>query len=118
MSLNPFRSFGTRVAALTTAGVVGAYALGAFPAAAQQAFKCEDAVKIANGIVRDYKGKLSPDFIRSFVRFSDSNCDLQTTFSRVDGTSDEQAFKEFRVRLVALRKTADAAQSRGSLAKN
>lgn len=113
MSLNPFRSFGTRAAALATAGVLAANAMGLFAASAQQQQQtaltekqCSDAISIANAVVQSHKGKLSKELIDSFVKFGKSNCDLNTDW-KLMGRTDEQAFGEFRVRLVALR-SADA----------
>lgn len=97
---------------LSTAAFIGSSILGAFPAAAQQtgtpftAQQCSDAISIANAIVQKNKGKISRELIESFVAFAQSKCDLKTQFTRVDGTADEDAFGEFRLKLVALRTTA------------
>lgn len=69
--------------------------------------QCEKAISISTGILTKYRGKISADLAQSFGRFRDSKCDLKTEFTRVKGTSDEEAFGEFRVLLIAL-KTADA----------
>lgn len=103
MSL-PTTSFRTGATALTTAAVIG---LSAFGAAAQQqsaltAKQCSDAISIANAVVQSHKGKLSQELVESFVRFGKSNCDLNTDW-KLMGKADEQAFGEFRLRLVALR---------------
>jgi hypothetical protein len=97
-------------AAIRVVAVLGALACFSFQACAQTgqpftAKQCSDAISIANAVVQSYKGQLSKDLIDSFVRFGRSNCDLSTTFTRIEGTSDEKAFGEFRVRLVALRMT-------------
>jgi hypothetical protein len=78
----------------------------AFPAAAQQALspaQCRDAISISTQIMTRYRGKISADLAQSFGKFGDSKCDLQTAFTRKEGTADEQAFGEFRVKLIALR---------------
>jgi hypothetical protein len=87
-----------------------ATAAAVFPAAAQTALtpqQCEKAISISTGILTKYRGKISADLARSFGRFRESKCDLKTDFTRVQGTSDDDAFGEFRVLLIAL-KTADA----------
>jgi hypothetical protein len=80
--------------------------LGAFPAAAEQAFtpkQCENAIAISTSILDKYKGRISEKLVSSFGRFRDSHCDLATPFTRIEGTADDQAFGEFRLKLIALR---------------
>jgi hypothetical protein len=69
---------------------------------------CEDAIKIGDGVIERHKGRVSPQFINSFVAFGRSACDLNTPFVRVEGTADEQAFGEYRVQLIALKMTSAA----------
>jgi hypothetical protein len=73
---------------------------------------CSDAIKIGDAIIRRYEGRVSPQFIDSFVAFGRSACDLSIVFVRVDGTADEQAFGEYRVRLIALKMDAASKSSR------
>jgi hypothetical protein len=68
--------------------------------------QCEKAISVSTGILTKYRGRISVDLAQSFGRFRDSKCDLKTEFTRVKGTSDDEAFGEFRVLLIAL-KTAD-----------
>lgn len=106
----PTTSFRNGAKALTTAAIIGLSALGSFPAAAQQALlpaeQCRNAIIISNAIKDRYNGRLSAKLIASFGQFRDSNCDLNTPFTRVEGTADEDAFGEFRLKLIVLRRTA------------
>jgi hypothetical protein len=65
--------------------------------------QCRDAISIATHLMTKYRGRISEQLARSFGRFRDSNCDLGTDFTRVEGTSDDEAFGEFRLRLIVLR---------------
>ena len=94
-------------ATLTAASVVGAI----FPAAAQQAFsqqQCRDAQVIGNAIMQRYA--ISDRLAGSYRRFIGSGCDMNTDWELVTPV-DQQAFGEYRIRLVALR-TADARGSK------
>ena len=90
----------------------GLFIAAAFPAAGQQVSapftqrQCEDAKSIIISLLTKYRGRISSELAQSFGAFATSNCDLGTNFVRTNAT-DEQAFGELRVRLVALR-TADA----------
>ena len=83
-----------------------------YPAAAQQVAltpqQCRDAIIIAGAIKDRFAGKMSVQLIDSFARFRDSNCDLDTNFVR-ETPADNEAFKEFRLRLIAMR-TADVSK--------
>jgi len=88
--------------------------LAAFPVNAQQQValtskQCEDAVSISTAIMTKYRGQISEKLARSFGQFRDSKCDLGTPFTRVEGTADDKAFGEFRLKLIALR-TADVSR--------
>jgi hypothetical protein len=65
--------------------------------------QCRDAISISTGIINKYGKEISSKFADSFVAFANSNCDLDTPFTRVEGTKDEDAFGEFRLRIIALR---------------
>lgn len=82
----------------------------AFPAAAQQVAltpeQCRNAISISSSIMEKYRGRISEKFANSLGRFRDTGCDLNTQFTRVDGTKDNEAFGEFRLLLVALRTAA------------
>jgi hypothetical protein len=80
--------------------VIAATAQKGHPFTAQQ---CREAIIISDAIKRKYAGRISEKLVASFARFRDSNCDLSTPFTRVEGTSDDQAYGEFRVRLIAMR---------------
>jgi hypothetical protein len=109
-----------RTARSLTAGALMSLA-AAYPAAAQQAGtpftakQCSDAVSIATVLVEKNKDSISRALVDSFVRFSRSNCDLNTDWE-LAGQADERIFGEFRVRLVALR-SADLNRS-PALARN
>jgi hypothetical protein len=92
--------------AVATIGLLAAS--GAFGAAAQTGAplttkQCSDAISISTAIMTKYRGRISEKLARSFGQFRDSNCDLKTTFTRVEGTADDAAFGEFRLKLIALR---------------
>jgi hypothetical protein len=65
--------------------------------------QCRDALSIATQVLTKYRGRISAKLVQSFGQFRESNCDLGTSFVRVEGTADDEAFSEFRVRLIALR---------------
>jgi hypothetical protein len=93
---------GLAMGALALAGAVSA-------ATAQQQIaltpqQCSQAQDIAYSLMKKYK--ISPRLAASFRNFRLSNCDMKTVFER-DTDTDEKAFGEFRLRLIALR-TADA----------
>ena len=110
MSLHP--NLNWRNAAFA-ALVAGTSVLSGFSAAAQQASltseQCQNAISISTQIMTKYRGQISDKLARSFGQFRDSKCDLSTPFTRVEGTADEKAFGEFRLKLIALR-TADASR--------
>jgi hypothetical protein len=107
MALHPNRTW--RNAAFA-AVVAGSSLLAGFSAAAQQTAltneQCQNAISISTQIMTKYRGQISEKLAKSFGQFRDSKCDLSTSFSRVEGTADEKAFGEFRLKLIALR-TAD-----------
>jgi hypothetical protein len=113
MALNPSTTVINRrtAFALGALAFVGPAILGMFPAAAQQTSlppkQCEDAISISTAIMTKYQGRISAKLADSFGRFRDSRCDLGTQFTRVEGTADEVAFGEFRVRLIAMRTAAN-----------
>src|SRR2546423_10324228 len=113
MSLHPFRSFGTRTAALATAGVLAATAIGAFPAAAQQALSrddCRTANVIATEIYGAFKtrGGLSTEFTGGINAWLDGGC-AGTIKTKVVLQNDEAAAKILAGRIVALRMAAKPA---------
>jgi len=79
--------------------------IGASPSGAESLppKQCRDAVSISTEILTKYRSRISAKLIASFGQFRESNCDLSTEFTRVEGTADDEAFGEFRVRLIALR---------------
>jgi hypothetical protein len=96
--------------ALRTAAVTGALIVTTlFSAAAQQVAltpqQCSDAISVAAAIVQRNSGKLSQSMIDSFVQFGKSKCDLGTNFVR-ENAADNDAFKEFRLKLIAMRTAA------------
>ena len=113
MSLHPFRSFGSRTAALGTAAIIGASAMGAFPAAAQQALSREDcrtANVIATEIYSAFKarGGLSTEFTGGINAWLDGGC-AGTIKTKVVLQNDEAAAKILAGRIVALRMAAKPA---------
>jgi len=71
------------------------------PAAADQLppKQCRDAQAVAAAVITRYN--ISPRLATSFRKFRLSNCDLETDFER-DTDVDENAFGEFRLKLIAL----------------
>jgi hypothetical protein len=67
---------------------------------------CDDAVKIGYAVLKRHDGRVSRQLVDSFLAFGRSACDLNTPFVRVEGTEDEQAFREYRVQLIALKMTS------------
>jgi hypothetical protein len=65
--------------------------------------QCRDAIIVSDAIKRKYAGRISAKLVASFAQFRDSSCDLGTSFTRVERTADDDAYGEFRVRLIALR---------------
>ena len=65
--------------------------------------QCSDAMSIALAIVERNKGRISAGLIDSFSRFGKSGCDLNTDW-KLTGKNDEDAFAQFRVQLIAMRK--------------
>ena len=87
-------------AALATSALLG------FPAAAQQAFsltQCRDALVVGNAILSKYA--VSQRLASSFKNFRLSGCNPKTVFER-ENEVDEDAFGEFRIKLIALRTEA------------
>ena len=100
--------------ALTAAAAMAAGgALVSFPAAAQETVlgdaQCRTARAVAIAVLEKYSGKISEPLANSFAAFNKS-CDLKTKFERVPGTPDDDAFGEFRVKIIAIR-TADVGKS-------
>lgn len=96
---------------MTAAALVGASVLASFPAAAQEMLPpnlCSQANDVAYAIMSKYP--ISPSMATSFNRFRVSKCDLDTDFNTLTPV-DEQAFGEFRVKLIALKKMASVSPS-------
>jgi len=99
MALSPFRSFGSRAAALATAVAVGASAL-AFPAAAEDVLsdaQCMSAKGAVIATLREFRGKMSAPLAESMGEFA-KTCDLKTKFNRVPG-QDDKAWDTLRLRI-------------------
>lgn len=91
--------------AMTAASAIG---LG-FSAAAQEvrppftADQCRTAQAVIYELLGKYSGRMSAELARSLGAFSKSNCDMTTTFEHRPG-QDDNAFGEFNLRMVAIRK--------------
>lgn len=95
---------------VTGAAMLGLAAItAAFPAAAQTATlppnQCADAIKIANSLVQENKGKVSGELIDSFVRFGKSSCDLNIDW-KLANNADHDVFGKFRLHLTGMRRAA------------
>lgn len=92
-----------------TAGTALA-ALAVFPAAAQQAAlpqtltdaQCKTAIGVTIATIQKFKGRLSVPLLTSFKEFM-KDCDLKTKFDRAPNTPDDDAWAEFRLKLIAIR---------------
>ena len=110
-------SFPKTARALTVAAAIGASALAAFPAAAQQQVSPtvasaaqtlpKDECRVANALIADmftrYNGTISQQFVTSMKSFVASDCNMNTDFKMVEGTKDKAAFGEFRILMIANR---------------
>lgn len=99
-------SFRRAAIGLASAAMIG---LASFAATAQQVVltsqQCSNAISIANGIVERNQGKISKELIGSFVQFSSSRCNMDTDW-KLTTKADEDAFGEFRLKLIVLRRAA------------
>ena len=105
---------------LATVAMMGASAVASSPAAAQQqasapftAEQCRDAKIIGNAVMSKFR--VSAELADSFVKFGQSNCDMNTNW-RLSTPVDEKAFSEFRLKLIAIR-TADASKPKAFAAQ-
>ena len=106
-----------RAATLGAVALIGASAMGAFPAAAAEVLndaQCRTAIGATIRTLEEFTGKMSAPFAQSLGAFA-KTCDLGTTFNRVPG-QDDKAWDTFRVRLNVIR--TSAATRPNTLAKN
>lgn len=90
---------------LTAAGIVGVSLVA--PAAVGATPLPQNECRLANAVISElftkYNGKLSDQFVNSVKAFVAKDCDMDTDFKMTEGTRDEAAFGELRVRLIAFR---------------
>jgi len=96
------------------ATLAGALLLATFPAGAQPPLtkdQCYQAMAVVDALTTKYNGRISADFIKSIKTFVARDCDMDVEFKVIPGTSDKDAFGEFRLKITAI-KTAEASKRR------
>lgn len=100
--------FGKTARSLTAGALMSIAA--AYPSAAQQLPRdeCRLAMAVVGELFTKHNGKLSQQFVDSVKSFVKNDCDMATDFKMVEGTNDDIAFGELRVRLIAYRTSQTA----------
>jgi hypothetical protein len=91
------------------ATLVGASVLGSSSAIAQQALtkgQCQRVTAEIEALATKYDGKMSGKFMENVKAFVAGDCDVNVKFKVMPGTSDMDAFRELRVKVLEIMRTS------------